>query len=259
MAGFECAGSLANSAPIKLIMPVSETMYVGQMAQWDAGNGAVGTSGGVQILDAATELWEDDEPVAGVVAGVYSGDRVYDATYKGDKCTYSVTQSVIADTGPGRVELILAIPHVTLFKGPIYDTTFGTALTELVVTSASTNGTTVTHANQTVVDHADDFSTIYCRSGANRGQYRANTTPGTNAQVTTEVFPYGIAVGDVFVVASVKIGLSCIDIPATANCIDGDNNIDTGYGVIIHELNLEESGKEYAAFSFTAASVGTES
>ena len=31
MAGFEVAGSLANSAPVKIIMPVSETMYVGQM------------------------------------------------------------------------------------------------------------------------------------------------------------------------------------------------------------------------------------
>ncbi len=254
MAGFECAGSLANSAPIKLIMPVSETMYVGQMAQWDAANGAIGTSGGVQILDVSGELPENDEPVAGCVVGVYSGDRTYDGTYFGDKCTYSVTQSVIADTGPGRVEIVLAIPHVTLFKGPIYDAAFGTALTELVVTSASTNGTTVTHANQAITDAADDFSTIYCRSGANRGLYRANTTPGTGAQVTTEVFPYGIAVGDVFVAASLKKGMSAIDVPATANCIDGNNDMNTGYHVIVHELNLEESGKEYAVFSFTAAS-----
>ncbi|KKL93567.1 hypothetical protein LCGC14_1873350, partial [marine sediment metagenome] len=54
MAGFEWAGSLTNSAPIKMVLPVGETMYVGQMAQWDFGNGLVGTACGVQIADVAS-------------------------------------------------------------------------------------------------------------------------------------------------------------------------------------------------------------
>ncbi len=259
MAGFKWASSGANSAPIKMVLPISETMYEGQMAQWDIGNGALGLSGGVQILDAATELWEDDEPVAGCVVGVYSEDRVYDGTYFGHKCTYSTSQAVVKDTGEPRVEVVLAIPHVTYFKGPIFDAAFGTALTELVVTSADSGGTTVTHANEAITDCADDFGVVYCRSGANRGLYRKNTTPGTGVQVVSVPFPNGIVVGDVFVAASVKIGMTCIDIPATANCIDGNNNIDTGYGVIVQEVNLEESGKEYAVFSFTSAAVSTES
>lgn len=258
MAGFEWAGSLTNSAPIKMVLPVSETMYVGQLAQWDYGNGAVGTSGGVQILDAAGETHEDDEPVAGVVTGVFSKDRTYDSTYKGDKCTYSNVQSVIADTGIAQVEVIIAIPHVTLFKGPICMTAFGTALTELTVTSASAGGTTITHANESITDATDDFSTVYCRSGANRGLYRSNTTPGTAEQIVVVPFPYGIVEGDVFVAASVKLGMGGFDILSTANCIDGDNDMNYFFSVIYHEINLEESGKEYAVFSFTAAAVATE-
>jgi len=259
MAGFKWAGSLTNSAPNTIILPISETMYVGQLAQWDIGNGAAGLSGGVQILDAATELWEDDEPVAGVVTGVHSEDRVYDSTYYGDKCTYSTTQSVIKATGEPSVVVTLAVPHVTLFKGPIFNAAFGTALTELVVTSADSGGTTVTHANDAITDCADDFGIVYCRSGANRGLYRKNTTPGTGAQVVSVPFPNGIVAGDVFVAASIKKGMTCIDFPATANCIDGNNDINTGYGVVVHEVNLEESGKEYAVFSFTAAAVASES
>lgn len=260
MAGFEYAGSLANSAPIKMVLPVSETMYVGQFAQWDYGNGAVGTSGGVQILDAAGEAHEDDEPVAGVVTGVYSADRTYDSTYYGDKCTYSVDQAVVKATGFPQVEVILAIPHVTLFKGPIADGTFGTAMVVQTVTSANSGGITITAVNDAITDIADGFATAYCRSGANRGQSRiVSTSTSTTVNTVTVPFKYGIVVGDTFVIASCKLGMAGMQIPATANCIDGNYAMGSYYDVIYHEVNLEEAGKEYAVFSFTGAAVASES
>ncbi|KKL57133.1 hypothetical protein LCGC14_2238480 [marine sediment metagenome] len=260
MAGFEWAGSLTNSAPIKMVLPVGETMYVGQMAQWDFGNGLVGTACGVQIADVASSTHENDLAIAGIVRGVYSADRTYDGTYYGDKCTYSATQSVIADTGFPQVEVVLAIPHSTLFKAPIFDAAFGTALTEQVVTAADSGGVSITAANDSVADIADNLGTAYCRSGANRGLYRCITTSTSGTvNVVTVPFPNGIVAGDVFVLASVKLGMGGLEIPATANCIDGNNTMGDYRNVVYHEINLEESGKEYAVFSFTATAVATAS
>ncbi len=260
MAGFEWAGSLTNSAPIKMVLPIGETMYVGQLAQWDFGNGLVGTACGVQIADVASSTHENDLAVAGVVRGVYSADRTYDSTYFGDKCTYSVTQSVIADTGFPQVELILAIPHSTLFKAPVVDATFGTAMVVQTVTSASSGGVTITAANDAITDIADNLATAYCRTGANRGQYRVVTTStSTTVNTVTVPFKYGIVAGDTFVIASCKLGMGGLEIPATANCIDGNNALGDYRDVIYHEINLEEAGKEYAVFSFTATAVATAS
>ncbi len=259
MAGFEWAGSLTNSAPIKMVLPIGETMYVGQMAQWDFGNGGVDTAHGVQILDAASDVHEDNQAVAGCVTGVYSGPRTYNGTYFGDKSTYSATQADILASGYPQVELILAIPHSTLFKGPIYDEAFGTALVEQVVTTANSGGITIHAANDAVADISDNLGTVYCRSGANRGFYRGLTTSTSTIENTVTIpFPYGIAVGDVFVLASVKLGLGPFEVPATANCIAGNNDLSNYYDVIYHEINLEESGKEYAVFSFTALPVASQ-
>lgn len=260
MAGFEYAGSLANSAPIKMILPVGETMYVGQLAQWDFGAGKVGTAYGVQIKDVAGTSHENDLAVAGAVTGVYSADRTYDSTYFGDKCTYSVSQPVIADTGFPQVEVILAIPHVTLFKAPIVDGSFGTALVVQTVTSANSGGVTITAVNDAVADIADGFGTAYCRSGANRGQYRVvSTSTSSTVNTVTVPFKYGIVTGDKFVIAGCKLGMAGMQIPATANCIDGNDAMGNYYDVIYHEINLEESGKEYAVFSFGAYAVNTAS
>ncbi len=262
MAGFEWAGSLTNSAPIKVITPISETMYVGQLVMWDLGAsaGIAGLGGAVQIADVATEANEDDLPIAGIVAGVYSADRIYDGTYYGDKCTYTTTQADIASTTKGypQVELILATPW-TLFKAPIFDAAFGTALTEQVVTSASSGGVTITAANDAITDIADDLAWAYCRSGANRGHGRIVTTStSTTVNTVTIPFPYGIVVGDVFVIASCRPGAGGMDFPATANCIDGNHAMGNFFRVVYHEVNLEESGKEYAVFSFTAAALSAE-
>ena len=249
---FHYAGSLVGSAPVVRKMLTGETMYVGQLVK-AAGDAGIG--GTVAVADIAVDTDEDTSNIIGICTGIVDGSSTYvksvsgTAAY-GQRTTYTTTQATILADGPSEVEVTLIIPGVTLVRAPIYDTVWGTALTELTVTSASSNGTTVTHAGDTIVDAADDFATVYCRSGANRGLYRLITTVGANAQVVTIPFPNGIAVGDVFVSATVRLGLGGFDLTTAFDAIDGDNAMDDYYTVYYHEINLEESGKEYAVFSF---------
>lgn len=254
-AGFQYAGQRLAGAPIITPMQIGETVYVGQLLM----SGLIGGAGGhVQIADAASEAHENDQPIIGMVGGVIT-DGVYSATYYGDGCTYDTTlANVLANTpkDAAQVAVVRIIPEVTLVRAPIYDTTYGTALTVLTETTGDATGLTVTHASDTVADAADDFATIYCRTGANRGLYRVVTTGGTNAQVCTIAFPYAIAIGDTFVRASCVLGLGGLDIPATANCIDGDAALTSYYDVEYHSINLEEAGKEFAVLSFKSKACG---
>jgi len=246
---FSIAGSLTGSAPIIREMPIGETVYEGCLVH-DQHCDTSGGTGGVVLGDVATEAHENDQPILGVVVGVVDDSRAYSSTYHGNGSTYTTTQATIAATGFPRVKIALTIPWVTLIKGPIFNAAHGTALTEITVTTASSGGVTITGANNAITDIADDFATAYCRSGANRGHSRIVTTStSTTVNTVTVPFPYAIAVGDVFVIASCTLGNGGLDFPATANCIDGNNDMNAYYDVYYHEVNLEEKGKEYAVFS----------
>lgn len=245
---FQYAGSLTGAAPVVRNFLTGESMYMGQLAMT---NLVGGTGGHVQIADAASEAIENDQSVFGIVTGIVDGSRTYNSTYRGDGTTYTTTQATIASTGPSEVQVTLCLPWITLVRAPIYNAAYGTALTEITATSASSGGTVITGTGSAITDIADDFATVYCRTGANRGHYRVITTStSTTSQTVTVPFPYGISVGDTFVVASCVLGIGGLDIPATANCIDGNNDMDAYYPVFYHEINLEESGKEFAIFSF---------
>lgn len=252
---FQWAGSLTCAFPQVRVYQIGETMYVGQLAM----SGLVGGAGGhVQIADAASEAHENDQPILGFVSGAFQ-DGVYSSTYRGDGVTYDTTlANVLANThrDAAMVQVTRIIPNDTIIRAPIYDAAYGTALTTLTETTGDATGLTITHAAGAVEDAADDMSTIYCRTGANKGLYRVVTTGGTDAQVCTVAFPYAIAIGDTFVRASCVLGLGGLDIPATANCIDGDSALSSYYDVEYHSINLEESGKEWASFSFLPKACG---
>ena len=247
-AGFNSAGSLVTAFPVPVNRQIGETMYVGQLAQ----SGLVGKAGGhVQIADAATEADEDNHELLGIVTGAFE-DGVYNGTYYGDGVTYDTTlANVLANThkDAAMVQIIEIIPNITLIKAPLYNAAYGSALQVLTETTGDATGLTVTHSGETLSDALDSFATIYCRTGANRGRYRIVTNCGTGAQVCTVAFPYAIATGDTFVRASCVLGVGGMNIPATANCIDGDNALTYYYLVKYHSINLEESGKEFAVFS----------
>lgn len=257
--GFEYAGSIAGGghAPVVRLLQIGETCYTGQLLQ----SGLIGGAGGaVQIADVASEAHENDQPIIGIATGVHViNDAGWNATNHGDTATVDTAQAAqVANdpVGATHVETTLILPSYTLVRAPIYNAAYGTALTEVSVTTASTDGLTVTHANDSVTDIADDLGMVYCRSGANRGHYRVVTTGTTTAQTLTIALPYDTVVGDTFVVASCVFGLGGLDIPATANCIDGNNDLDAYYDVYYHDVNLEESGKEFAVLSFMAKACG---
>ena len=251
---FEYAGSLVGGASVTRTLQIGETVYTGQLLQ---SNLVGGTGAAVQIADVASEAHENDQPIVGIATGCHLvNDAGWNSTYYGDTCTYDTTttaQQANDPVGPAEVECTYIIPNITLVRAPIYNAAYGTALTEMVITTANAAGTTVTHANDAITDIADDLSTIYCREGASRGHYRVNTTStSTTAQAVTIAFPYGLAVGDKMVCASCVLGVGGLDIPSSANCIDGNNDMDAYYDVFYHQLNLEESGKEFAVLAFAS-------
>jgi hypothetical protein len=258
--GFNYAGNLGGAgAPVVRRLQTAQDLYVGNLVQTNMFG--VSEGGHVELADVATEVFENDQPIVGFVSAIADESRAYVAASSGtagygDKSTYTTTQATIAAnqgtglTGGGEVDVTLALPMTTLIRAPIYNTVWGTALTEQVVTTASSTGVTITAAGDAITDIADGFATAYCRSGANRGQYRVVTTT-TSTTVNTVVipFPYGIVVGDVFVIASCKLGIGGMDLCTAADAIDGNNDMDKFYAVYYHEINLEESGKEYAIFA----------
>jgi hypothetical protein len=260
--GFQFAGSLSGSAPIVRRFQIGTTMYVGCLVQPGLVN--VGLGGHVDLLEVATAAAEGAQPIVGMVSAVADESRTYvpavsETAGYGDRSTYSTTMADITAnnaphlTGGGEVDVTLALPMDTLIRAPIYNTTWGNALTEQVVTSADTNGVSITATGDAIATMTAGFMTAYCRSGANRGHSRIVTTAtSTTVSVVAVPFPYTIAVDDVFVVASCALGYSGMDVCTASDAIDG-NKISTYYYLVYyHEVNLEESGKEYAVFSTTA-------
>lgn len=262
MGGFECAGSLSGSAPVVRVFQIGETCYTGQLLM--GGDALDNCPGDTWVLDVAAQDSEDDFPILGICTGVYTlNDAGWSGTTGyGDTATLDATKATMVANDPigqTKVEVTLTIPYNTLIKGPTYNGAYGTAITELITTAASSAGTTVTHTGITAIDYADDWGYCYCRSGANRGHYRTMITPGTAAQIMHDPFPYGIVTGDVFVTAGGFPGISGIQTGSTANYIDAAATLAAAgvwFGVYIHELNLEESGKEYYVFSLLASSGG---
>jgi hypothetical protein len=254
MAGFEVIGTLAGGESTVRVIPmqIGETCYQGQLLE--DGSVAAATAH-VGIADAESEAKEDDQPIIGVAVGAVNSRTEFNSTYKGQVCTYTTTQATIAaftDVISAATMLVAQVfPNFTRIKGPIYATAFGTALTELTNTVASAGGTVVTHAAITAA-FTDALSTIYCRKGANKGQYRVITTSATTSQTVTIPFPYAIAVGDVFVATNGKLGKCRLTLNATANYIDGMAGAaqTNYYDIRMLQLNLEESGKEWAEFVF---------
>lgn len=252
---FQYAGSLISCPPIVRKFMISETCYTGQLCA----TGLTGHTGGaVQILDAAGAAGSDAVPIIGIVSAVHNvADLGYNTTYMGDTATFDTAQADLLlndPVGPCEVDVTICLPGITLIRGPIFNATQGTAITELTVTTASTDGLDVTHAGDTAIDYPDSVnSVIYCRKGANRGQYRYINVGATGANSTHVAFTYDIAIGDVFVSAPFGVGPARLQVPAGANFIDASGVIANYFDIFCWEVNLEEKGKEYAVFTLCAS------
>lgn len=256
---FEYAGSLVGGAPAVRRMQIGETCYTGQLLM---GSHAEDNCGGqCYILDIAAQASEDDHPVLGICTGVYTiNDAGWNSSYYGDTATYDSTQAAMVANDPvgaTEIEMTVILPNVTLIRGPLYNGTYGTAITELDVTSANAAGTDIAATGDTAIDYEDDYGVAYCRSGANRGHYRTLKTGDTTTNVAQIPFPKGIAVGDVFVTGPGVPGITGLQTDGDANFLDASATLASNwYGVWLWEQNLEESGKEYYVFAFLPSSCG---
>jgi hypothetical protein len=139
-----------------------------------------------------------------------------------------------------------------MWRAPIFDAAVATALTEVTVTTRDAEGDAITHSTALGTAPVSQYSTAYCRKGANKGLYRVITTGATGSQVPTICFPYDIEVGDIFVCANVILGPCRFDFSTYILGIDGTGIFTEYMDCFCHELNLEISGKEYAVISIAA-------
>uniref|UniRef100_A0A6M3LL67 Tail protein n=1 Tax=viral metagenome TaxID=1070528 RepID=A0A6M3LL67_9ZZZZ len=245
---FEWHGDLNGAAPVVRKMTIGASLYQGQLAMIDEGTA---TGGYIVKTPVAAAGPDTASHIVGIVSGIVTSPTYTASYYNGDLGTYSTTQATLAaydPPGPAVAEVVLVTP-TTLIKAPIWQTTPGTSLNCLAATTAVSAGTTfVTSGFSAAVDA---FTTAYCRSGANAGQYRKVDGTGTTTQTVVIPFTYGVGIGDTFVVANIVEGYAHMDLLATyLNGIDGEAALTNYYKVYVHELNLKEAGREYAVFSF---------
>lgn len=147
---------------------------------------------------------------------------------------------------------VAILDHTTYLKGPIYATSYGTALTEYAITGGTlTTGVEFTSA--TTLTGVEDFTTVCCRSGANIGISRVRYDTSTTAVTMYSPFPYDFVIGDLFVHANIRRGASRCVLDTPAMCILGDSSTGTNYlGIDVVGLDLTVSGEEYAIFRFNA-------
>lgn len=245
--------TIANASPPPQIVEwhIGETVYEGQLVMDCA---TAGTGGHCQIIDVAGEAQEDAYAPVGVVLGAINARTEYNSTYKGQVCTYTVTSATMAadedrkDAATAQVAIVQ--PFYTVLRAPIYDAAFGTAMTECTeVTGGSYTAytdTTNTYSN----DIADDWGTMYVRTGANRGLYRVMTSHTTSVCTTTLKFPYANAIGDTFMRAAVKLGHAHLYFGATANYVDGDQALTNYYHCFVTKIGFDTAGQEWCEFMF---------
>jgi len=132
----------------------------------------------------------------------------------------------------------------------------GTALTAATVTTASTDGLSVTTSGFDPNSPDLDEGIIWGYSGANAGKARKITSTAANAATVTVAFPYDTAVGDQFLYAGVS-PLSTITAQLTTNCtevdatvaISGDATI-VVVEMVLNDIANEGTTKSYALIQF---------
>jgi hypothetical protein len=236
--------NMYGAPPIIQNFQIEEDCYVGQVVQGGT------TNAHVRLPELAAAHPDVATPILGIIVGVVHSPT-YDSTYQGDKATYDSAQTAqIANDPIGATEVQVAIARPgDMWRAPICKVTNGTALDTITVTTADTLGDDVIHTGAITAPTAP-YATIYCRTGANRGQYRVIQAGGTTDQDVTLCFTYDIAVGDTFVAANVRLGFANIDFTTDFLGIDGDSAVTNHYHAFCHKLNLEESGKEFAVVAF---------
>ena len=259
--------SIIKDAGEKIWVPVqpAATLYNGQLVAVDSTALADGISG-LAVAAGASNTTNYDIPF-GVVVGNNLKTQLYNTTYKtnyitapaagsshGDVTEYAMTDGVYGKPKQAMVLVELIKGTNTTIRGNIYNAATGTAPTLLTATVASTDGLGTT-TNATQFTPVANLDTIYCRSGANQGQYRIIDTTSTTVHTWTQAMTYDIAIGDTFVAVPLRMfGSTYMQLSATVSLwVEASAAASTNYFIIeVERLDLSVAGQEYVEFRFNA-------
>ena len=155
----------------------------------------------------------------GIVLGTTTGAVDFIGVNIDAAGTYAAGQATEGDNAKVTSLIInpLAVYRARLSGGA----TDGTALTARTVTTASTDGLTVTHSAYDASSPEMDEGTVWGYSGANAGKVRKITSTSSTATTVILAFPYDTAVGDQFLMAPIHPTRSIVA-QLTTNCTEID-------------------------------------
>ena len=129
--------------------------------------------------------------------------------------------------------------------------TDGTALTERTVTTASTDGLTVTHSGYDSSSPDLDEGVIWGYRGTNAGVYRKITATANGSTTVILAFPRDDAVGDTYLLAPIYPTRSIIAQTTTNNTeIDATAAISGDVEMVVVEMLLNDSSMDGARKSY---------
>lgn len=242
-----------------------QTIYMGSIVGLDF---SAITETGVTVreqADGTNNVSNIGDRPWGVAIGHNLINPVFSSTYLAEYITDEGATSIRSSTtkyravpgpwpfeGRAMVEIAL-ITQSTLLRAPIRSTAIGTNITELTSTAGNANGLTVT-TNATQFTPVNGMDTIYCRSGANAGQYRiTNDTSTTVAAWDVEMLQTTAATGETYVRAPLRVGVSYVRLGDDTVCsfLDASETSASNYDIIhVTKLDLAEAGNEYCEFYF---------
>lgn len=260
---FEIASSPINRVAWYPI-DANGTLYHGQIVESggdgvieiDVPSGAFDTTGNTKIL--------------GIISGDNNMTPVYDSTYKVQKITGVATQAnQIARSWRGQegnmypkgdpqplVQIVLITPW-TVVRGPVKNADIDVAPTVLIATTGDTSGVSGTITNACEHTPVSDFSTMYCRTGANKGLYRITQDTSTTTPTNTVAWPYDVAVGDTFIRVPFRQGMAYIYIDSLGMYVDNSATPASNYyGVNVVDMDLSIAGEEWVEFTFVPVHFG---
>jgi len=226
------------------------------------------TNDGLLLMGAA--VGAADTTAFKVPFGIIQGFNVYpgNETYSSGRLTMTAiasssmhaatakylggnTEHGIVDDGRPQAQVALIDP-CTYLKMPIFNGAFGTAITVGTVSTASTTGAGFTSTACCDVAGVAGYSTVYCRTGNNRGAYRVTSDTSTTVKTVYDYFKYDVAIGDTFVGVPFRLGTCFLQLDATATYVEASATPATNYyAAFVAEINLAEAGNEYVIFRFT--------
>jgi hypothetical protein len=249
MAGFE----VISERPRTTWVPVEtgQTLYNGQIVSV--------TMAQSYAIALATSTGTPDTTVlaTGVIVGNNRKEPVYSSTYNANYITGVATQAdqkavekvgVEGTNGKGdplpMVQVALIDKH-TILKGRIFYGSYGTVLPTVTAASA-TGGSQIVTAS--ITTSGVFGQTWYGLSGLNKGIYRVESSTSATTHDFVEYFPNDVAAGDTFRYVTLRKGRAYAKL-ISGMFIDGYVATISAYHLVnILELNLEESGNEYAIF-----------